>query len=152
MAGPSRMLEAEIRRRAAGHWKYCHFPEAARELPFHIEGEVNGSRASWRTRRVAIRSWVERRSAISAAITSGSGRLSDSSRLSPRVARICRDLACPAGGSHRLKKSTASVRVLFRADRFLFVTVLSVVALTKLARCERFQQAAASAVCARRSS
>jgi hypothetical protein len=31
------MLEAEVRRRAAGHCEYCHFPEAASELPFHID-------------------------------------------------------------------------------------------------------------------
>jgi len=37
MARPSRTLEAEVRRRAAGRCEYCLFPETAKELPFHLD-------------------------------------------------------------------------------------------------------------------
>ena len=37
MARPSRTLELEVRRRAAGRCEYCLFPESASELPFHID-------------------------------------------------------------------------------------------------------------------
>jgi hypothetical protein len=34
---PSRALETEVIRRAAGLCEYCHFPESASELPFHLD-------------------------------------------------------------------------------------------------------------------
>lgn len=37
MTRPDRALEAEVVRRAQGHCEYCRFPEAAAELPFHID-------------------------------------------------------------------------------------------------------------------
>lgn len=37
MARPDRALEIEIVRRAHGQCEYCHFPEAASELPFHVD-------------------------------------------------------------------------------------------------------------------
>ena len=37
MARPDRVLEAEVVRRALGRCEYCHFPEVAAELPFHID-------------------------------------------------------------------------------------------------------------------
>ena len=37
MARPSRTLELEVRRRAAGRCEYSLFPESASELPFHID-------------------------------------------------------------------------------------------------------------------
>ena len=37
MARLSRTLELEARRRAAGRYEYCLFPESASELPFHID-------------------------------------------------------------------------------------------------------------------
>lgn len=51
MARPSRTLEVEVRRRAAGRCEYCLFPESASELPFHIDhiiAEKHGGRASLR--------------------------------------------------------------------------------------------------------
>ncbi len=37
MARPNRSLEAKVVRRARGRCEYCHFPEAASELPFHLD-------------------------------------------------------------------------------------------------------------------
>jgi len=37
MARPDRALEAEVVRRAQGQCEYCHFPESASELPFHLD-------------------------------------------------------------------------------------------------------------------
>ena len=37
MPRPDRALEAEVVRRAQGRCEYCHFPETAAELPFHID-------------------------------------------------------------------------------------------------------------------
>lgn len=37
MARPDRALEAEVIRRARGQCEYCHFPESATELPFHLD-------------------------------------------------------------------------------------------------------------------
>ena len=37
MARPDRSLEAEVVRRARGRCEYCHFPEVASELPFHVD-------------------------------------------------------------------------------------------------------------------
>jgi hypothetical protein len=37
MTRPSRALEAEVISRAQGRCEYCHFPESAAELPFHID-------------------------------------------------------------------------------------------------------------------
>ena len=37
MARPDRALEAEVVRRAQGRCEYCHFPESASELPFHLD-------------------------------------------------------------------------------------------------------------------
>ena len=37
MARPDRALEAEVIRRAQGRCEYCHFPQAASELPFHLD-------------------------------------------------------------------------------------------------------------------
>ena len=37
MPRPDRALEAEVIRRAEGRCEYCHFPESATELPFHID-------------------------------------------------------------------------------------------------------------------
>ena len=37
MARPSQALQAEVRRRAGGRCEYCLFPEAAAELPFHLD-------------------------------------------------------------------------------------------------------------------
>jgi hypothetical protein len=37
MARPARLLEAAVIRRARGRCEYCHFPEVASELPFHID-------------------------------------------------------------------------------------------------------------------
>jgi hypothetical protein len=37
MARPGRILERDVRRRAAGRCEYCLFPESASELPFHID-------------------------------------------------------------------------------------------------------------------
>jgi hypothetical protein len=34
---PNRVLEQRVIRRAAGRCEYCHFPEAAAELPFHCD-------------------------------------------------------------------------------------------------------------------
>jgi hypothetical protein len=37
MTRPDRALETEIIGRAQGRCEYCHFPESAAELPFHID-------------------------------------------------------------------------------------------------------------------
>ena len=37
MPRPDRALEAEVVRRAQGRSEYCHFPETAAELPFHVD-------------------------------------------------------------------------------------------------------------------
>jgi hypothetical protein len=37
MPRPDRALEAEVIDRAGGRCEYCHFPEAAAELPFHVD-------------------------------------------------------------------------------------------------------------------
>lgn len=37
MARPDRALETEVIRRAQGRCEYCHFPESASELPFHLD-------------------------------------------------------------------------------------------------------------------
>ena len=37
MPRPDRALEAEVVGRAQGRCEYCHFPEVAAELPFHID-------------------------------------------------------------------------------------------------------------------
>jgi hypothetical protein len=37
MARPDRALEAEVIRRAQGRCEYCHFPESAAELSFHVD-------------------------------------------------------------------------------------------------------------------
>jgi len=37
MVRPDRALEAEVVLRAQGRCEYCHFPEAASELPFHLD-------------------------------------------------------------------------------------------------------------------
>lgn len=55
MPRPDRALEAEVIRRAAGRCEYCHFPEAAAELPFHVDhiiaekhrGETNAGNLAW---------------------------------------------------------------------------------------------------------
>ncbi len=55
MARPDRLLEAEVVRRARGHCEYCLFPEAAAEIPFHIDhiiaekhhGPTTGANLAW---------------------------------------------------------------------------------------------------------
>jgi len=55
MARPDRALEAEVIRRARGRCEYCHFPEAAAELPFHVDhiiaekhgGPTTGANLAW---------------------------------------------------------------------------------------------------------
>ena len=37
MARPDRALEAEVINRAQGRCEYCHFPQSASELPFHLD-------------------------------------------------------------------------------------------------------------------
>ena len=37
MTRPDRALETEVIGRAQGRCEYCHFPESAAELPFHID-------------------------------------------------------------------------------------------------------------------
>jgi hypothetical protein len=37
MGRPDRALEAEVVRRAQGRCEYCHFPEFASELAFHLD-------------------------------------------------------------------------------------------------------------------
>jgi hypothetical protein len=37
MTRPNRSLEGKVVRRARGRCEYCHFPEAASELPFHLD-------------------------------------------------------------------------------------------------------------------
>jgi hypothetical protein len=37
MTRPVRSLETAVIRRARGFCEYCHFPEAASELPFHVD-------------------------------------------------------------------------------------------------------------------
>ena len=37
MPRPDRLLETEVIRRAGGRCEYCRFPEAASQLPFHID-------------------------------------------------------------------------------------------------------------------
>jgi hypothetical protein len=37
MPRPDRALEAEVVRGAQGRCEYCHFPETAAELPFHVD-------------------------------------------------------------------------------------------------------------------
>jgi hypothetical protein len=37
MVRPDRALETEVVLRAQGRCEYCHFPEAASELPFHLD-------------------------------------------------------------------------------------------------------------------
>ncbi len=55
MPRPDRALEAEVIRRAVGRCEYCHYPEAAAELPFHVDhiiaekhrGETNAANLAW---------------------------------------------------------------------------------------------------------
>jgi hypothetical protein len=55
MPRPDRALEAEVIRRAGGRCEYCHFPEPAAELPFHVDhiiaekhrGETSGANLAW---------------------------------------------------------------------------------------------------------
>jgi len=52
MTRPGRALEAEVVGRAQGRCEYCHFPEAAAELPFHsdhIIAEKHGGNTRQRT-------------------------------------------------------------------------------------------------------
>jgi len=42
MARPTRSQEAVVVRRARRRCEYCHFPEAASELPFHLDHIVAG--------------------------------------------------------------------------------------------------------------
>lgn len=37
MSRPDRLLETAVIRRAGGRCEYCHFPESASELPFHLD-------------------------------------------------------------------------------------------------------------------
>ena len=55
MPRPDRALEAEVVRRAQGLCEYCHFPETAAELPFHVDhiiaekhgGPTSSSNLAW---------------------------------------------------------------------------------------------------------
>jgi len=43
MTRPDRALETEVIGRAQGRCEYCHFPESAAELPFHIDHIIAAS-------------------------------------------------------------------------------------------------------------
>lgn len=55
MPRPDRALSAEVIRRGAGRCEYCHYPEAAAELPFHVDhviaekhrGETIAANLAW---------------------------------------------------------------------------------------------------------
>ena len=55
MARPSQALQAEVRRRAGRRCEYCLFPEAAAELPFHVDhiiaqkhrGQTESANLAW---------------------------------------------------------------------------------------------------------
>jgi len=55
MARPSQALQAEVRRCAGGRCEYCLFPEAAAELPFHLDhiiaqkhrGQTESANLAW---------------------------------------------------------------------------------------------------------
>ena len=55
MPRPDRALELEVVRRAQGRCEYCHFPETAAELPFHVDhiiaekhgGQTVSSNLAW---------------------------------------------------------------------------------------------------------
>ena len=63
MTRPDRALEAEVVRRAQGRCEYCHFPEAAAELRFHIDhiiaekhgGPTASANLAWTKRRISPR-------------------------------------------------------------------------------------------------
>ena len=53
MVRPDRALETEVVLRAQGRCEYCHFPEAASELPFHLDHVIAENMVARRLQRTS---------------------------------------------------------------------------------------------------